>query len=196
MNRGRRNNNGQRARRPPPASRQELNALRREMTGHATVPAPNPPQYIQRPWNSWTFQRTEFTTADFEAVPISVGDIIDQIRSRCNINTEGPSGVGNQISIRISAAQAWVTASSLIQPDMECLFFELNPNDSNAQVRYTQRDVGTLNMPAKCGYHYPYMDSKEVLASNDRAVKVMTVTAAATGSKVTTRVQVLWRSSS
>jgi len=194
MNRGRRVA-GQRVRRPPPATKQELNSLRREMTGHAIVPASNPPQYIQRPWNNWTFQRTDFTTADFEVVAITVGDIIDQIRARCNINTQGSSGTGNQISIRISVAQAWVTASSLIQPDMETLFFELNPNDVNAQVRYTQRDVGTLNMPAKCGYHFPYMDSKEVLASNDRNVKVMNVTAAANGSKVTTRVQCVWRSS-
>jgi hypothetical protein len=151
--------------------------------------------YVQRPWNSWTFQRTDFTTADFEGVTITVKDIQDQIRGRCNINTVGSTGNANQISLRVTSAHVWVTASSLILPDMETTFFELNPNDTNQSIRYTQRDVGTLNMPAKCGYSYPLNDSKEVLASNDEALNVVLTTPNATGSQVTHRIHVLWRSS-
>merc|ERR1711907_254766 len=107
----------------------------------------------------WTFQRTDFTTADFESVSVTVGNIVDQIRSRCNINPVGQSGSGNQILIRVTAAYVWVTAASLIQPDVEVFFYELNPNDPNQVIRYTHRDVGTLNMPAKAGYVYPITDS-------------------------------------
>lgn len=179
----------------PATTRREVNALRRELMGHPIVPAPNPQMYVQRPWNSWTFQRTDFTTAAFEAVGVTVKDIQDQIRGRCNINPEGATGDGNQISLRILTAHVWVTAASLILPDMETTFFELNPNDTAQSIRYTQRDVGTLNMPAKCGYAYPLNDSKEVFDSNDEALNVVATTPAAIGSQVTHRIQVLWRSS-
>jgi hypothetical protein len=155
----------------------------------------NPPAYVQRPWNAWTFQRTDVTTAAFETTSITVGSIIDQIRGRCNINTTGSGDIGNQISLRIQMAQVWVTAAGLILPDLECQFFELNPNDSSQQIRYTQRDVGTLNSPAKCGYRYPANDTKEVLSDGDSTLSVVATTAAATGSDITHRIKVLWRSS-
>lgn len=178
------------------ATRQELLALKREVIGCAVVPQNNPPVFIQRPWNSFTFQRTDTTTAEFEGVSITIGDIISQIRGRLNINPVGEGAKGNLISLRIQAAQAWVTAAGLIQPDMEVTFFELNPNDANQQIRYTQRDVGTLQMPGKCGYRYPMNDSKEVLSDADAALFVLTTTAAAIGSYVTNRIQLVWRSSS
>jgi len=177
-------------------TRREINTLRHQLMGRATIPSPNPPMYVQRPWNSWTFQRTDFTTEEFETVGITVADIVNQIRGRCNINTVGSTGNANQISLRIASAQVWVTAASLILPDMEVSFFELNPNDTNQSIRYTQRDVGTLNMPAKCGYAYPMNDSKEVLGSDDGTSLVVSTTANATGSQITQRIQVLWRSSS
>lgn len=177
------------------ATRQELLALKREVTGCSIVPQANPPVYIQLPWNSWTFQRTDNTTAEFEAVTITIGSIIDQIRGRCNINTTGSGDIGNQISLRIQAAQVWTTASGLILPDMETVFFELNPNDANQQIRYTQRDIGTLNMPAKVGYRYPMNDTKEVLSDSDSTLNVVQTTAAAVGSQVTHRISVVWRSS-
>lgn len=193
--RGRNNRRGRGANSAAPVTRRELTALRHEVTGCKMRPQANPPAYVQRPWNSWTFQRTDVTTAQFETVFITVGSIIDQIRGRCNINTTGSGDIGNQISIRIQMSQVWVTASGLILPDMEVQFFELNPNDTNQQIRYTQRDVGTLNMPAKCGYRYPMNDTKEVLSDGDSTLNVVATAAQATGSEVTHRIKVLWRSS-
>jgi len=165
--------------------------------GHSVVPSLDPHAYVQRPWNSWTFQRTEFTTADFETVDITVQDVVDQIRSRCNINATGASGEANQIQVRIQAGYFWVTAASLIQPDLEAQFYELSPVVPISQnVRSTQRDVGTLNMPAKVGYSFPSTDSKEVLGTNDGNSKIMSCTAAANGSRVTSRIILLWKSSS
>jgi hypothetical protein len=195
---GRRNNNragGRGTRNRGAVTRRELNALKHEITGCPVVPQNNANAYIQRPWNSWVFQRTDNTTANFEAVPITIGSIIDQIRGRCNINTVGSGDIGNQISLRIQMAQCWVTASGLIFPDMEVTFFELNPNDANQQIRYTKRDVGTLNIPAKCGYRYPMNDSKEVLSDADSTLNVVSTTPSAIGSQVTHRINVLWRSS-
>lgn len=193
--RGRSNRRGRGANSAAPVTRRELTALKNEVTGCRVRPQANPPAYVQRPWNSWTFQRTDVTTATFETTFITVGSIIDQIRGRCNINTTGSGEIGNQISIRIQMAQVWVTAAGLILPDMEVQFFELNPNDANQQIRYTQRDVGTLNMPAKCGYRYPMNDTKEVLSDNDSTLNVVATAAEATGSEVTHRIKVLWRSS-
>lgn len=186
---------GGKRRQQRPNIRAELNAFKREMVGHTIVPASNPQSYVQRPWNSWTFQRTDITTVKFEAVTITVADIIGQIRGRCNINPVGEGDIGNNISIRVLSSSVWVTASSLILPDVEVQFYELNPNDAFAQVRYTQRDVGTLNMPAKVGYKYPLTDTKQVLDSNNDAVNVVSASAAAAASDVTHRIQVLWRSS-
>jgi hypothetical protein len=78
---------------------------------------------------------------------------------------------------------------------MEVVFFELNPNDASQQIRYTQRDVGTLNMPAKVGYRYPMNDTKEVLSDADAALNVVLTTANSSGSQITHRIAVLWRSS-
>lgn len=190
------NNRGRRGvRSAAPVTRRELTALRQEVTGCKMRCQANPPAYVQRPWNSWTFQRTDVTTATFETVTISVGSIIDQIRGRCNINTTGSGDIGNQISLRIQMAQVWVTAAGLILPDLEVQFFELNPNDASQQIRYTQRDVGTLNMPAKCGYRYPMNDTKEVLSDGDSTLSVVATAAEAIGSEITHRIKVLWRSS-
>jgi len=183
-----------RGRRPNVATKAQLNTLRREMQGHKLVPSDNPPVYVERPWNAFTFQRTEFTTAGFETVTIRVSDIINQIRSRLNINSVGSDGVGNNISLKIEEARVWCTAASLILPDLECSFYELRPGGSQS-VRYTQRDIGTLNMPAKVGYSYPTMDSKEILDVSDATTLVLSATASAQGSQVTPRVQVLWKSS-
>ena len=180
---------------PRPNIRRELNAFKREMLGHTVVPAANPPSYVQRPWNSWTFQRTDVTTEKFEAVRINVSDIIGQIRGRNNINPVGEGDIANNISIRVQSSAVWVTASSLILPDAEVQFYELNPNDANQQIRYTQRDVGTLNMPAKVGYKYPLTDSKQVLDTNNNSMGVVSATAQEVGSQITHRIQVLWRSS-
>jgi len=171
---------------------QAVRNLERRITGHRTVPANNPPPFVERPWNSWTFERMDNTTGVLQGFNITVGDIINQIRGKCAIAEEG-----NQILIKIQSCQVWCTASNLIVPDISVTFYEIAGEtlsiDQNA--RSSQRDKGTLNMPAKCGYVYPSSDRKDIL--NGARANLLVVNAVATelGSNITFRVQVLWQSS-
>lgn len=171
---------------------QAVRNLERRMTGHRTVPANNPPAFVERPWNSWTFERLDGTTGDLQGINITVGDIISQIRSKCAI-AEG----NTQILVKIQSSQVWCTASTLIVPDMSVTFYELAGETSSTEqnVRSAQRDKGTLNMPAKCGYVYPASDRKDILGSSRAGLLICNAVATATGSNLTFRVQVLWQSS-
>lgn len=158
------------------------------MMGHRYVPAVDPPTFVQRPWNSWTYEKTETTTGEFEGVGITVADITGQIQGRNGLT------VDNKIVIKIVDAAIWCTAASLIQPDLEAKFYELNEKTvSPQQPRSIQRDLGTLNRPAKCGYVWPVADSKEIIYSAENALLVMVGTPVDIGSKVTLRVHVLWQ---
>lgn len=183
-----------RGRRPmgQPAALTAVRNLERKITGHKTVPANNPPAFVQRPWNSWTFERAEVTTETFQGFNITVGDIIDQIRGKCAIAAEG-----NQILIKVQASQIWCTASNLTYPDLDAAFFELAGESASIdqKERSTQRDKGTLNMPSKVGYVYPTADRKDILGINQRGLIVCNGIATAIGSNLTFRVQVLWQSS-
>jgi hypothetical protein len=177
------------------ATRRELTQLRNQMTGHTFNPSYDPAMFTERPWNSWTFQRTSLSSEGALASEITVGDVIDQIRARCNINPEGAQGVANDISIRISSAAVWCTASGLILPDIEAVFYELDPNAVTASIRRTQRDQGTLNRPARCGYKYPLTDSKAVLSEDSRTTPIATAVAGSAGSDITVRLTCVWKSS-
>lgn len=173
-----------------------IRQLERRLTGHKTVPANNPPAYVQRPWNSWTFERTEITTADLQGYSITVGDIINQIRAKCNIAADN-QGVANQILIKVQSSQIWCTASGLILPDVDAAFYELSGEKvATAQnERSSQRDKGTLNMPAKVGYMYPNADRKDIFGPAEAALLVCNAIATESGSNLIFRVQVLWQSS-
>lgn len=175
-------------------SRAQFMALKNELLGHKIIPTMNPPVFVERPWNSFTFQRTDVTTANFQTDSVTVGDIIGAIRGRFNINPVGAGDIGNLISIKIQEARVWCTASALTLPDIEVSFFELAYTGTQS-IRHTQRDIGTLNVPAKVGYGFPASDSKEILDDGDASKLVLTSTATISGSNVTPRVQVLWRSS-
>jgi len=184
---------GRQAARQPAQSRLErrFNALEKRLTGSKTVPALNPPAFVQLPWNSWTFERLDKTVTDLELVTVSVNDIITQIKGRLQLSDNA------DIRIKVQSAQIWVTASSLIYPDLEATFFELSGEKQAADqyARSTQRDKGTLNMPARCGYMFPSADKREVLGASEKSLNVVAGQATNTGSDITFRVQVLWQSS-
>jgi len=162
--------------------------LNHRMMGRAFIPTIDPGTFVQKPWNSWTFERTDFTTGAFEGVFVTVEDIMNQILGKNKV----PSG--GKVVIKIQRSALWCTAASLIQPDVEAKFYELNEKTvAPQQPRSIQRDVGTLNRPAKCGYVYPMADSKEILYSAEGALVVCVGTPADIGSKLTTRVNVLWQ---
>lgn len=163
------------------------------MMGHKINPAIDPPAYIDRPWNDWTFSRTLVTQEPVATYQVTVGDIINQIRNRCNINSVGQQSSVNYIQLRIMRAQVWCTvAETLLQPDLDVSFYELSGD--NKVVRKQIRDLGTLNRPAKVGYQFPVTDSQDVLDDNNAANNILQLTVIKQGSYVTERVKVLWKS--
>ena len=169
---------------------QQIRNLERRLTGHKTIPAANPPAFVQVPWNSWTFEREEQTTTDLQGYQITVGDILTQIKARL--------GLGDQsgVRIKVQSSQVWCTAASLIYPDVEGAFYELvgETQSINQSVRSTQRDKGTLNMPARVGYLFPSADRREILGSSEQSLIIVNAVASSAQSRVTFRVQVLWNS--
>lgn len=172
----------------------QMRNMERRMTGHKTVPANNPPAFVQLPWNSFTFERTNQTTDAASSSTVTVIDVLTQIVNKVGLSTSPDA----QVRIKVRSAQVWCTvAGTLVHPDMEVQFYELSGENTSAvqQPRSTQRDLGTLNLPAKVGYVFPLADAKEILAAPDAALRIVTATVAETGSELTTRIQVLWQSS-
>lgn len=187
MNRGRRQNRGPRTNVLTQMRTMERR-INRRMMGHDFVPSIDPGTFVQRPWNSWTYERTDFSESEFQGLSVTVTDIMNQILGKNKVPE------GGKVVIKIQKSAIWCTAASLIQPDVECKFYELNEKTvAPQQPRSIQRDVGTLNRPAKCGYVFPVADSKEILYSAEGALLVTVATPATTGSKVTTRINVLWQ---
>jgi len=181
-------NNAQLARR--------MRDMERRMTGYKTVPANNPPAFVQLPWNSFTYEKTQTAGQAGAAQITTVNDILVQIAAKVCLSTEPPT-VAN-VRVKVQSCQVWCTvADTLLHPDMEVTFYELSGESSanQQQPRSTQRDLGTLNMPAKCGYTYPIADSREIIADDLTLLKVAKAQAIQAGSVLTTRVHVLWQSS-
>jgi len=163
--------------------------LESRMDGHKFVPSDEPTGFVERPWNTWTYEVTVSTTQGATTFAVSAGNIQSQIRTKCQIAEDG-----NNLLIKVRTASAWVTAAGLIYPDLQAVFYELDPNGTQS-IRSQQRDKGTLNRPAKAGYVFPAADAKEILGSSESGVSIMTATADTPGSIITVRCQVLWQSS-
>lgn len=187
--------NGRRA----PASRGNamvaVRRLQHQLTGFKFTPSEHPKTFVQIPWNSWTFEQTASTAEGALSLVVTVGDIQTQIRNKCATKLAAD---GNQLLVKVQTACGWVTAASLVYPDLEAVFYELSSvSATNAQsIRSQQRDKGTLNLPAKAGFSYPLGDQKEILGNDDSTTKVMSALADSPGSIITVRVTVLWQSTS
>eukprot|EP01084_Bolivina_argentea_P112399 200458_1 len=171
----------------PAASRQELQNLRNQTFGIKYVPKPDPPTFVEKPWNSWTFNRTYVTSAGSESVPITVADVITQISTKLSVSAD-------RLVVKIQRAAVWCTAAStLLLPDISVSFYEVSEKTVAPQMaRSEQRDLGTLNRPAKCGYIYPMADQKEIIYKAEDQLLVLNAVADTSGSLVTCRVHVLW----
>jgi len=174
-----------------PTVDQRFKMLERRLTGHKTVPATNPPAFVQLPWNSWTFERAETTNSDLQGISITVNDVLSQIRTRVNLAD------GADVRIKVQSSQIWCTAAGLVYPDLEATFYELSGESTSTSQnpRSNQRDKGTLNMPARCGYMYPSADKRDIVGTDQGGLIISNGIATSSGSELTFRVQVLWQSS-
>jgi len=168
-----------------------INHLEKQMKGGKLVPGNNPPAFTQRPWNSWTYDKAESVNYG-----VTVGDVINNIREKCNISATGPDG-NNIISIKIQTAMIWST-STLGHPTVEAEFYELNAYDSTLPIqdpRATLIDTGTFAEPAKIGFLWPESDQARVFTDQNATLQILQIFGASLG-ELTTRIKVLWKSSS
>jgi len=182
----------------------KVNNLERRMRGFRSVPQDNPPAFVALPWNSFTFERTDTSTDQSLLSVVTVGNILTQVAAKCALQVESGLTRDANVRIKVISAQVWGTVgSNLTVPDMIVRFYEFNggaslPNITRQQVRDQQRDLGTLNKPAKCGYHFPSSDRQEILSEDsagDNDLKILDVQSAEAGLNLTMRVQILWQSS-
>jgi len=174
-----------------PALMAKINSFQRQMRGGKLVPGNNPPAFVQRPWNSWTYDRTR----DLK-YGVTVGDVINDIREKCNISATGPDG-NNIISIKIQTAMIWTT-SNLGHPIVQAEFYELSAHDNTLPIqdpRATLIDQGTFAEPAKIGFMWPESDTARVFTDQNATLKILQIGGDSLGEN-TTRVKVLWKSHS
>lgn len=164
-----------------------VTSTNKAIKGYKMTPTDLPKAFVEAPWNSWTFERTNTSSSAFEEISLTVDDICTQIATKLEI------GFIDRVRIKIQAAQVWCMAgTSLITPDVEVRFFDLVQDAK--QHRSLQRVIGNWNKPAKAGFVYPIVDKQEVLGIDEATRTVLSAKPATIDSKVTQRVQVLWKS--
>lgn len=167
---------------------QQLTQQKRQMLGPKIVPSQVPRGFVQYPWNTWTYESVFTTTDNVSTFTVGVDELTADLVSKLGLSSS------SNIRLKVQTAQVWCTASGLVYPELAADFFEINGNSVNAaSVRSSQRDKGTLNMPARLGYMYPVSDSKDVLNSGDATLNIVAASAVEAGSNLTVRVHMLWQ---
>jgi hypothetical protein len=166
-----------------------INNLYKQLNGRKIIPPADPPAFVERPWNSYTFETTEVTTATLERNVITSNSIDTQIK--------GKLGLSGPVSFKVQKALVWGTSGgpAFVVPDIEVNFYEILSNEQTvATVRSLQRDKGTLQTPARAGYEYPVSDEKEIITSSELSALICSAIATDVGTHVTFRVHILWKS--
>jgi len=172
-----------------------LTGMERKLNGRKTIPQDNPPAYVALPWNSFTYEKTQTAGQPLAVQSTTVQEIISQVVARCGL-ADTPPRVAD-VRVKVLGCQVWGTVGgTLLVPEILAEFFEISGESATTQrPRSSQRDIGTLNKPAKAGYAFPVADQREIVADDLVALRVADVTAIKQGMELTTRVQILWQSS-
>lgn len=172
--------------------KREIASINRRMTGHRLVPRGDPPAFVQRPWNQWTFERSNDAEEAAEDT-ISTGDVIGQIVANCGLDTTA------QVEIKCLNAYSWysinVDGGSASRPILDTEYYEGSISSSGVSaVRLDARDVGTLTGFARTGYEWPINEQRNIFvkgATDTPLVRNLCVTGPG---QLTVRIHVLWRS--
>ncbi len=148
----------------------------------------NPGPFVNLPWYKFTFEKELITQGDNQDVPVTIGNILDQIRTRLQHDANAT------IRIKVQQAKIWITAGSgLAIPQVVGSFYNTT-NDSNTKYpRAQMNDSGTLNMPAKLSYKYPVSDRMVILDGQQQANNIVNARVNKTNSLATLRVDVLFQ---
>lgn len=172
----------------------QVRALSKRIEGHKCSLSSNPGTFVERPWNGWTYEISQTTAQDLQSTVITILMVLTQLANKNGIPVE-------RLRIKVQSSGVWgIVSSTLLSPDIECKFYELAGTTLDSPIleqfpRSTQRDKGTLNLPAKCGYVYPMRDSKDIYGHYSGDRKIVDTKAVTTGTDVVTRVHLLWQSS-
>lgn len=188
--RGQGNRRG-RAARATGVSRQEFNALKHRISGREIKPSADPPSFVVRPWNSYTYEASVNVVDASSEQQTTLSLITQRIRANMGIAQAAT------LEFKIQRAYVWVTSQGpdFTRPGVDVRFCEISANGSgNPSVRSQQQDIGTLNMPAHLGYEWPSTDSKEVLRESQATDPlIIRCSVSIAPSLLTQRVQLLWR---
>jgi hypothetical protein len=170
--------------------------LELKINGRKTIPQDNPPAYVALPWNSFTYEKTQTAGQALSVQSTTVQEIIQQVVARIGLADSLTTGKAD-VRVKVLGCQTWGTVGgTLLVPEILAEFYEISGESVTTQrPRSSQRDIGTLNKPAKAGYAFPVADQREIVADDLVALRVANVTAVKQGMELTTRVQILWQSS-
>lgn len=172
-------------------SRAEFNALKHKISGRELKPSVDPPAFVVRPWNSYTYEASVNVVDASTEQQTTLSLITARIRANMGIATAAT------LEFKIQKAYVWATSQGpdFTRPGVDVRFCEISSNgSSNPSIRSQQQDIGTLNMPAHVGYEWPSTDSKEVLRESqgtDPLILRCSVSIAPT--LLTQRLSILWR---
>lgn len=167
-----------------------ITRLEHRMNGHRVVPSNDPPTFVQRPWNSYTFNRSAAATQDGDFVNVEVDDLFTQIISNCGLDTTAT------LEIKVLRGYVWCATNgpTFTSPVLVAQFYEGSVSSAGTTaVRSDQRDVGTLSRPAKAGYVWPINEQRNVFIKGGTSVPIIGATALEAGCLITVRVHLLWR---
>jgi len=174
--------------------RREMVLLNRRMMGARLIPKSDPPAFIQRPWNTWTFEQTTTGTTN-DKLETSSKSIINQIIASTGLDSTAI------VEIKVLDAYAWLSANSsssgvIERTVLDTRYYEGSVSAAGTSaIRSDQRDVGTLTQPARTGYMWPANEQRNIFIKGGTETPLTQNTIILGPGTLTVRIHVLWRSS-
>merc|ERR1711915_926842 len=151
--------------------------------------ATNPPPFVQKPWNKWTYEATVLTSDRRQLVSVRVSDVLTQLKTFCQVDSTAA------LRFRVVKSQVWGTSvgPAFPSPNCETKFYQPQQNynvkafDPNTRYpRSTMRDRGTVNSPSKVCYKWPLVDRMKILDNDAGAQELVLTDVVNAGTDLTT----------
>lgn len=176
-----------RGRRGPGRAVTMIRQQNRRDQGHKFRPEKLPPDFVDRPWNAFTFSAT-YNGQGFESyVEITSSNIREYIRGKVGLASTA------QIYIKVEKARCWATSvgPNFVMPFLRGGFFETQADSTgNVESRTQLSDHGALSDPARVAYYWPLADRKNILSPGVNLTFLQMQ--GTVGAELTVMVNVLW----
>lgn len=155
--------------------------------GYKFRPEKLPPDFVERPWNAFTFSAVFDGAGVGTPIEITSAMIRDNIRGKIGIAATG------KIALKVEKARVWATSvgPEFVYPYVRLGAYETQ-SDSAGRIdqRMTVADHGALSDPARVAYYWPLADRKNILSPSS-SIAFMEMTGSV-GLELTVMVNVLW----